>query len=412
MPFDPAVIRASFAVVERRADHMAKYFYAHLFTHNPGVRDFFPEQMDEQRDRLFAALTQLVLRLESPGQLTGYLEALGRDHRKFGAAFEHYPAVGASLIAALRHFSGHSWTAEIEKSWTEAYTVVAEVMTGAADRDAARSGSPAWWEAEVTRRRRGAPDVVVLTLAPDRPYTFTAGQYLSVCSPRVPRVWRPYSIANAPRPDGSLDLHVRRVRDGLLSTALVDDVMPGEHLRLGAALGDAGLVPDSRRPLLAVAGGTGWSQVKALLEELARAPRRRRAVVLLAARSDADQYDLPAVHDLVERYGPLEVLLAAPADGADHEAAVRLVAEGLREYGDRQGPDGWGGWDVHLSGPPGLAPSVTALLTALGADPALIRHDPVPETFNRARPLSACDWFLDQRDVPWINRTDLGRTEE
>ena len=418
MPFDPAVIRASFAVVERRADHLAKYFYAHLFTHNPGVRAFFPEQMDEQRDRLFAALTQLVLRLENPAQLTGYLESLGRDHRKFQAAPEHFPAVGASLVAALRHFSGHSWTPEIEKAWTEAYTVIADVMTGGARQAAAE---PAWWEAEVTRRHRAAADVVVLTLAPDHPYPFTSGQYLTACSPRVPRVWRPYSIGNAPRPDGSLDVHVRRVPGGLLSTALVDDVMPGERLRIGSPLGDAVLAPGSRRPLLAVAGGTGWGQVKALLEELAQEPDQRRAVVLLAARSDADQYDLPAVRQLVERYGRLEVLLAAPADGAGHEAAVRLVTDGLRDYPERRNaaarsgwerPSGWNGWDVHVSGPPGLVPEITGLLLELGADPALIRHDPAPATFNRARPLSASDWFLDERDVPWINRTDLGGPEE
>ncbi|MCX5211910.1 globin domain-containing protein [Kitasatospora sp. NBC_00240] len=403
MPLDPAVIRASFAVVERRADHMAKYFYAHLFAHHPGVRDFFPEQMAEQRDRLFAALTQLVLRLESPGQLTGYLRALGRDHRKFQAAPEHYPAVGASLIAALRHFSGHSWTLEIEKAWTEAFSVIAQVMTEAAAED--EPESPAWWEAEVTTRRRCAPDVVVLTLAPDRPYSFTAGQYLSLCSPRVPRVWRPYSIANAPRPDGSLELHVRRVRGGLLSTALVDDVMPGDRLRLGPALGDACLVPGSRRPLLAVAGGTGWGQIKALLEELLAGPDPRRAMVYLAARDDADQYDLATVERLVERYRRLDVLLAAPADGADRSSANGLLTDGLRAHGD------WAGWDIHLSGPPGLAPEITELLLGLGAEPERIRHDPVPETLNRTRPLTSSDWFLDRRDVAWINRTELGRTE-
>ncbi|MGW2544780.1 hypothetical protein ACWC5I_28870, partial [Kitasatospora sp. NPDC001574] len=86
-------------------------------------------------------------------------------------------------------------------------------------------------------------------------------------------------------------------------------------------------------------------------------------------------------------------------DDADADAPVR---DALARYGR------WSGWDVHLSGPPGLAPSLTALLTELGADPALIRHDPAPVTFNRARPLTSSEWFLDQRDVPWINRTDLG----
>ncbi|MGW4898464.1 globin domain-containing protein [Kitasatospora sp. NPDC004240] len=400
MPFDPAVIRASFAVVERRADHMAKYFYAHLFANNPGVRDFFPAEMAEQRDRLFAALTQLVLRLESPEQLTGYLRALGRDHRKFQAAPEHYPAVGASLIAALRHFSGHAWTPEIEKAWTEAFTVIAEVMIGAAAE--VPDSVPAWWDAEVTRRRRAGPDVVVLTLAPHGRYPFVPGQYLTLASPRVPKVWRPYSIANAPRPDGSLDVHVRRVPDGLLSTALVNDVMPGERVRLGPALGEAVLDPHSRRPLLAVAGGTGWGQIKALLEQLTAAPDGRPVTAVLAARADSDQYDLAEVERLVARNPRLEVLLAAPEPGGGRADVTGLIRGALAERGD------WAGWDVHLSGPYDLAPALTELLTGLGAEPALIRHDPVPDTFNRARPLTSSEWFLDRRNVPWINPTDLG----
>ncbi|MGW6919104.1 globin domain-containing protein [Kitasatospora sp. NPDC054939] len=401
MPFDPALVRASFAVVERRADHLATYFYAHLFAHNPGVRDFFPEGMAEQHDRLFAALTQLVLRLESPERLTGYLRALGRDHRKFQAAPEHYPAVGASLIAALRHFSGHSWTPEIEKAWTEAFTVIAEAMIAAAAEVPA--GTPAWWDAEVAARRRAGPDITVLTLAPRDPYPFAPGQYLTLSSPRAPRVWRPYSIANAPRRDGSLDVHVRRVPGGLLSTPLVNDVLPGELVRLGPPLGDAVADPGSHRPLLAVAGGTGWGQIKAVLEQ--GAVDARRALVVLAARSDADHYDLAAVERLLARSPRLEVLLAAPEPGGTREGGAELVRDALTE---RAGPGGWAGWDVHLSGPRDLAPALADLLVDLGAEPELIRHDPVPATHNRARPLTSSEWFLDQRDVPWINRTELG----
>jgi hemoglobin-like flavoprotein len=46
---------------------------------------------------------------------------------------EQYPEVGASLIEALRYFSGPSWDAELEKDWVAAYGVVAEVMVKAGD---------------------------------------------------------------------------------------------------------------------------------------------------------------------------------------------------------------------------------------------------------------------------------------
>ncbi|WP_055587722.1 globin domain-containing protein [Streptacidiphilus griseoplanus] len=397
MAFDPAVLRDSFAVVERRADHVAKYFYAHLFTHNPGVRALFPEDMADQRDRLFAALTQLVLRLEHPEQLTSYLGALGRDHRKFEALEAHYPAVGASLVAALRHFSGQAWTTEVEKAWSEAYAVISQAMIDSAA--AVGPDVPAWWNARVTERRRVTADAVVLTLAPDRPYPFTAGQYLSVCSARAARVWRPYSIANAPRTDGTLDIHVRRIPGGQLSGALVDDVTVGEWLRLGSPIGDAVLDPGSRSPLLLVSGGTGWSQARALLEQAAETPRL--TTVFVGARSDADIYDLEWIRTMVDRHSWLEVVLAAPADGAGRNEAAELMRAGLTDRGS------WEGYDIHLCGPPDLVPSLVPLLLARGADPARVRHDPVPVP-TETRPLTPSDWFLMRRDVPWINRTDLG----
>ncbi|MFJ8040404.1 globin domain-containing protein [Kitasatospora sp. NPDC096147] len=384
MSFDPALLRASFAVVECRADQLVRFFYVHLFAHHPDLRRHFPADLTEQRDRLFRALAHVVRQLDQPARLTEYLRALGRDHRRYRAAAEHYAAVGASLVAAVRHFSGRTWTQETERSWTEAYAVVSRTMLEAAEEE---DGAPAWWEAEVTHRRRAAPDLVVLTLRPDRPYRHTAGQYLTLGSPRLPQLWRPYSIANAPRPDGTLELHVRRVPGGRLSPVLVHDVLPGERLLLGAPQGTAVLDPASRRPVLAVAGGTGWGAVKALLEQLARGPARP-VTVYLAARDDADQYDLAAVTALVAEHPWLEVVLAAPEYGTDPAEAAALLRTGLRRHGD------WSGHDVYLSGPPALAPELTRLLTGLHADPALIRHDPVPPPPRPGGHLSPAEWLL------------------
>ncbi|MFF9131498.1 globin domain-containing protein [Streptomyces sp. NPDC014806] len=392
MAFDPDALRRSFAVVERRADQVALYFYAHLFSHNPGLRELFPEEMGEQRDRLFAALTQLVLRLDSPERLVGYLRTLGQDHRKFQVRPEDYPAVGASLVAALRYFSGDAWTADAEKAWAEAYGVMANTMIDAARR--ADAESPAWWEARVVAHRRPVPDVAVITLAPDAAYPFTPGQNLSLCSERVPRVWRPYSIANAPRADGTMDIHVRKVPGGRLSTALVDRVAPGERVRLGAPTGHVRLDPGSPRPLLAVAGGTGWAQTRAILEHQAVSEPRRRAVLFVSARSEADLHDLPAIRTMAGRWPWLEVVIAAPA--------ARLLRARLVERGS------WAGYDGYLSGPPEMVSEMVRLLVAQGADPASLHHDPLPVTAARSPRPSAADWFLQRRDIPWINRAELG----
>ncbi|MFI6444970.1 globin domain-containing protein [Kitasatospora sp. NPDC050543] len=131
MTINPVLIKSSFAVVEPHGPEVAGYFYRHLFEHNPGVRGLFAEHLDEQQDRLWAALGTLVTQLEDTEALVAVLQGLGGRHAAYGALPEHFPAVGASLLATLRHFAGEAWTPETDASWTAVYAVVADTMADA-----------------------------------------------------------------------------------------------------------------------------------------------------------------------------------------------------------------------------------------------------------------------------------------
>ncbi|WP_354641432.1 globin family protein [Kitasatospora camelliae] len=122
------MIKSSFAVVEPHGSQVTAHFYRHLFEHNPQVRGLFAEHLDEQQDRLWAAVGALVTHLEDTETLVGILRDLGRRHAGYGAVPEHFPAVGASLLAALEHFAGDAWTPEAAESWTAVYGVVAGTM--------------------------------------------------------------------------------------------------------------------------------------------------------------------------------------------------------------------------------------------------------------------------------------------
>ncbi|MFE7711986.1 globin domain-containing protein [Streptomyces sp. NPDC057486] len=133
MNADFSLIRSSFAAVQPYGSQVTEYFYDHLFAHHPSVRPLFAAHLDEQRDRLWAALGALVANLENTDTLIGMLESLGRRHAGYGALAEHYPAVGASLIAALRHFAGDAWTPAVEESWTAVYGVISSTMVAAGE---------------------------------------------------------------------------------------------------------------------------------------------------------------------------------------------------------------------------------------------------------------------------------------
>ncbi|WP_371643742.1 MULTISPECIES: globin domain-containing protein [unclassified Streptomyces] len=391
---DVRILKSSFAVVERRAEHAVKYFYSHLFWHNPGFRELFPastEGMERQRDRLFAALAHVVARLGDESLLP-YLHALGRDHRKFLAGPEHYAAVGSSLLAALALTSGEAWTPDVEKTWSEAYQVIADAMMAGA----AASEDPPWWDAEIVRHLQYGQDIGVLTLRPHAPYPHVPGQYVSVSSERVPATWRTYSIGNAPRPDGTLDLHVSRVDHGRLSTALVREARPGEVLRLGAAGGQLTL-RRAGRPVSLIAAGTGWAPIRAMLEELAGQPPDQDVRLFVVARDAAHLYDRPLIDEYAATFGWLGVTYITPAPGRHRNQATGRLATAL---GHRAL---WPEQDVYLSGPPPFVEQTVHLLEELGAPPGRIFHDCVPTAGHgpNGRPLGFGEWFLSRPAPHW-----------
>ncbi|MFD0327385.1 globin domain-containing protein [Streptacidiphilus monticola] len=99
--------------------------------------------MEEQEDRLWNALGGLVANVEDTESVTRILRSLGTRHVGYGALPEHFPAVGASLLATLRHFAGEAWTPQIEESWTALYGVITATMSEAMTEAAVGTGRAA-----------------------------------------------------------------------------------------------------------------------------------------------------------------------------------------------------------------------------------------------------------------------------
>ena len=309
---DERRLKDSFARAAAHGDEVALFFYSHLFLDHPEVREMFPVSMVNQRDRLLTALGHIVAEVSNHDDLVPFLQGLGRDHRKFGALAGHYPAVGASLLATLAHFNGPAWSEDLARDWTEAYTVVAQVMTGAATEDESRN--PASWEAIVVGHERRTVDIAVLRVAPDLPFHYVPGQCVAVECEARPRLWRYYSMANAPRHDGTIDFHVRVIDGGSVSSALARSVSVGSRLRLGAPVGTLKLDLTSRRDVVLAAGSAGLAPLKAIIEQAADLGDPPRMHLVFGSRTAADLYDLPDLEKMAGRWPWLTVTPAVSAE--------------------------------------------------------------------------------------------------
>jgi NAD(P)H-flavin reductase len=376
MLVDIPAMRANFAKAAATGDEAPLYFYSHLFLSHPETRQLFPVSMAHQRDRLFAALGDVVARVDDLDALVPILQQLGRDHRKFGTLSAHYPAVGGSLLATLEHFDDE-WSPELAKDWTEAYTLVAEVMIEAAD---AAAEQPAWWEADVVAHERRTIDVAVLQVRPRARYDYLPGQSVSLETDLRPRLWRYYSPANAPRPDGLVEIHVKARDGGPVSSALVRRVGVGDVLRLGPPMGHLALDGESDRDLLLVAGGMGLAPLKALVDQVARKGPARRVDLFVGFRTEDQIYDRADLQRLEQENPWLTVTTAVSQD------KVSSLEHG--DVGDvvlRHGP--WLSREVFVAGPAVMVDDTVSRLVQHGVPRQRISS----EVFAPSRPGPSVD---------------------
>ena len=214
-----------------------------------------------------------------------------------------------------------------------------------------------------------APDVMRLTLQPPhgRAFAYLAGQYLDVLLPpgRSPSAAaeakdgqerpagrrRAFSIANAPHLGPAIELHIRHVAGGDFTHRVFTELKTGDILRVEGPLGTFVPREHSERPMLFVAGGTGFAPVKALIEHFLHLGTLRPMSLYWGARAPEELYlrDLPqrwaAAHPSL-RFMPI---ISDAERVADTGLRIGFVHEAVLEDHPDLSP-----FDVYMSGPPAL----------------------------------------------------------
>ncbi|MGN6790903.1 MAG: globin domain-containing protein [Streptosporangiaceae bacterium] len=354
---DALRLKDSFAKIAMHGDEVPLFFYSDLFIRHPEVRELFPISMKAQRDHLIAALGQIISQVDRAGEVSAFLQGLGRDHRKFGAVAEHYDIVRDSLLETIAHFSGDAWTPELATDWADAYKLIAGIMVQAATEDEA--SRPAFWHGTVVSCERRAFDISVLQVRPEPRLDFTPGQSVAIESPARPKLWRYYSMANAPRKDGTLEFHIRLIDGGAVSLALTQLESAGSSLRLGPPVGVLTLDTTSGSDILMVAGSTGLAPLKAITEQITALPQQRKAHLFFCARTADALYDLPSLDKLAAAHDWLTVVPVVTADPR-FEGETGKVADVVMRSGS------WSGCEAYLAGPTEMVRETSARLMAAG----------------------------------------------
>ena len=138
-PHQITLVQTSFASIHSQADTAAEVFYGRLFELDPSLRRLFHSDMREQGRKLMAMLQCVVGGLNRPETIMPAMQELGRRHVGYGVQEASYATVGTALLWTLRQALGAQFTPAVEAAWTAAYTLLADTMKSAGERDLERN---------------------------------------------------------------------------------------------------------------------------------------------------------------------------------------------------------------------------------------------------------------------------------
>jgi NAD(P)H-flavin reductase/ferredoxin len=182
------------------------------------------------------------------------------------------------------------------------------------------------FSAKVFRNQLAAPDVSVLQLRlpAGQRAKFKAGQYLQLGVGDGST--RSYSMANAPHESDSITLHIRHLPGGAFS-ARVPQLQQGDLLEIELPFGAFSLREEAPKPIVFVAGGTGFAPVKSILDDMAKRRIERPITLIWGARRAEGIYLRQAVEKWRKQWPALRFVAAlSEADEA---------AEGLDFFSGR-----------------------------------------------------------------------------
>lgn len=200
------------------------------------------------------------------------------------------------------------------------------------------------------------------------------GQYLEMRLDE--NTWVPFSIASRHAGDGLLELHIQHWPERSNSALLRRMLVVAEHLEVRLPSGDCVLDVESQRPLLLIAAGTGFAQMKAIIEEVHHVTPERPVSLWWAAKDRRDLYAEPMVREWVRSIDNLVFHGVCETGFEEGFAEDRVVGHhGRIDVALAEALSDVSAEDVYLSGSPGMVYACLDVLAPLGLDEARVFSD-------------------------------------
>ncbi|GAB3214865.1 NAD(P)H-flavin reductase [Pseudaeromonas pectinilytica] len=165
-----------------------------------------------------------------------------------------------------------------------------------------------------------------IRLDPAQPVPFKPGQYLQVVMGEKDK--RPFSIASSPTRDG-LELQIGATPGNPYPGEVLERLRSTGTLTIEIPQGKAWLREESSRPILLIAGGTGYSYARALLQYLMDTEMNRPVYLYWGVRHKSQLYEGAEVLAWANEYQQLNYIPVVEHPQAEWLGRTGMVHEAV-----------------------------------------------------------------------------------
>jgi Na+-transporting NADH:ubiquinone oxidoreductase subunit F len=201
-----------------------------------------------------------------------------------------------------------------------------------------------------------------------------AGQYMNLVAPPYGEIGtataRAYSIASAPSDNRAIELIVRLVPNGIVTTYVFQHLKENNTIKLIGPFGDF-FLRDSDREIVFIAGGSGLAPIRSIvLDMIEKGIKHRKATFFFGAVRTKDVYYVEEFAKIQAEHPWFSFVPALSGPETDHSYERGLITAVV----DRHYPD-FKNHEAYLCGSPGMIDACVKVLTAKGMPDSMVFYD-------------------------------------
>lgn len=189
---------------------------------------------------------------------------------------------------------------------------------------------------------------------------FLAGQYIDFLLKDGKK--RTFSIANAPHDDEFIELHIRHIPDGRFTSQVFDEMKEKDIMRIEGPRGNFFLREDTNRPIIFMAGGTGFAPIKGIIEHMIQVGIDREVHLYWGVHSQSDLYMNDLAQSWADNHDNIEYIpVLSGEDVKDWQGRTGLVTDAIaNDFDDLSN------YEIYASGAPAMVYAGKDLFEAKG----------------------------------------------